>query len=106
MKPPPPPEPRLVLTAIPMMIGTAASTPRPAMLRRRPKINRNSESRNRNDGPLDAAADGGRTISAADTETLPGESDENVLQVDRHRPERPHRHVVADQPGDDRGGFR
>src|SRR6478672_6665903 len=105
MNPPPPPEP-LDLTANPMMIGTAASTASPAMFRRRRKINRSSERRKRNDGPLDGAAGSGRAISSADTETLPGQGDEDVLQVDRHRTEGPHRHAVVDQRRDDRRCFR
>ena len=36
-----------IFTATAMMIGTAASTARPAWLRRRPKISRSSERRNR-----------------------------------------------------------
>ena len=41
-----------------MMIGTAASTPSPAMLRRRPKISHSSDRKNRSDGP--PGSDGGR----------------------------------------------
>src|SRR5690349_19863066 len=102
-KPPLSPPSPLYFVASPMMIGTAASTPSPAMLRRRPKINRSSEIRNRSDGPLDGATGTGRAISAADTEALPGQVDEDVLQVHRHRPEGPYRDVVMDQRRDDRG---
>src|SRR6478609_9963784 len=98
---PPPPPPPLYLTDSPMMIGTAAKTPRPAILRRRRKISRNSDNRNRNDGPRVTAADVAK--SATDTKSLPGKGDKDVLQVHRHRAEGPHRYAVTDQGFDDRG---
>src|SRR5215510_1810406 len=59
--------------------GTAASTSRPAWLRRRPSISRSSERRKRGE----TLATGRRTtavVSATDIETLTGERDEHVLQ--------------------------
>ena len=48
---PPPPGPgEDTRMATAMMIGTTASTPRPARLRRRPKMMASSEARNRSDG--------------------------------------------------------
>ena len=73
------------------------------MLRRRPKISRSSERRNRGRGTADGApATGTRRCSAADIEALPGQRHEHVLQVG-HRTEAAHRHAGVHQRGDDLG---
>src|SRR6476646_9046324 len=71
------------LTAMASRIGTDASTAMPARLRRRPKMSRSSEPRNRND-----ARRCGRTTDAppmadstTDIEALPRERDEQVLEA-------------------------
>src|SRR6478736_4182300 len=95
---PPSPSPVSPLNLIdsPRMMGTAARTASPAMFRRRPKINFNSERRNRLDSRLTLAG-WTRTDSTADTEALPRQGHEHVFQVDRHRSERPHPDVGPDQ---------
>ena len=69
-----------------MMIGTTASTPSPARLRRRPKMISQLGAQEPARQPAGSAAPGGRrtsSTSAADIEALPGERDEHVLQARR-----------------------
>src|SRR6476469_6460135 len=91
------------LTAMASRIGTDASTAMPARLRRRPKMSRSSEPRNRND-----ARRCGRTTAAppmadstTDIEALPRERDEQVLEAGCLDGEAAHRHTGAHQLGDD-----
>src|SRR5689334_17566508 len=105
-------------TTMAMMTGTTARTPRPARLRRRPKISRSSEARNRSAHPRTGRPSGcagarpdreaGRpgdgaagATSAADIEALPRERDEQVLQAGSLHGETHHRHAVVDQGRDD-----
>src|SRR6478609_6424406 len=74
-------------TATDTRTGTAASTARPARLRRRRKIRRSSDRRNRVDGARPRRA---TPSSTADIEALPGERDEDVLE----------RRGVDPEPGD------
>src|SRR4051812_534813 len=74
----------VLLTAIAMKIGTAASTNRPIWLRRRRKISRSSERRNRVEGRRTGRvpeADRGPVTSATDIEALPGQRYEDVLEA-------------------------
>ena len=86
----------VVLTAIEMKTGTAARTTSPARLRRRRKISRSSERRNRGEGRRTPgrAATRPAVTSAADIESLPGERDEDVLE----RAGRPRRKPVTESP--------
>src|SRR6266536_5471022 len=86
-----------IFTETPMITGTAASTARPAQLRRRPKISHSSERRNRVLIRRGGATAAGAASSATDIEALPGQSDERLLQVRREHPEPPYRHVVVHQ---------
>src|SRR3954470_444506 len=72
-----------LLTDTEIRTGTAASTTRPAWLRRRPSMSRSSERRKRGE----TAATGRRTAwrdgvgrSATDIEALPGQGEEHVLE--------------------------
>src|SRR5215510_5325453 len=69
-------------TAIGTRTGTPASTSMPARLRRRPNTSTSSERRNRPPNRNGARPAGGASAaSAADIEALPGERDEDVLEV-------------------------
>src|SRR3954462_3194348 len=103
MKPPPPPSP-LYFTASAMMMGTAASTPKPAMFRRRSKISDNSERKNRVEGLRDLTGVMPAT-SAADPAALPRQRHEHVRQIDRCRTEGTQRHVFGDQRLDNAAEF-
>src|SRR5689334_723492 len=80
------------LTATAIRTGTAASTPSPAMLRRRRKISRSSERRNRVDM---LRVRGTAPTSTADIESLPGEPDEDVLERGGVDPEPDDRHALV-----------
>ena len=91
-------------TATAIRTGTAASTSSPARLRRRPKISRSSERRNRVETAPDPAAGGRsrRRRSATDIEALPGQRDEHVLQRRaRRRGSRAPGRPACTQRGDD-----
>ena len=78
--------------------GTDASTSSPAWLRRRRKISRSSERRNRVE-----SVRGRRTsiVSAADIEAFSGQGHEHVLQRGGRDPEPDHRHALVHAGGDD-----
>src|SRR5262245_49976599 len=110
--PPLPDDGALTFTAIAMVSGTAASTARPAQLRRRPKISRSSERKNLvltgrgdhgrpitcpPDGCSPGLADAPPRTSTADIEALPGQRHEDLFQVRCHHREPPYRNPVVDE---------
>src|SRR6476646_6250862 len=84
-------------TATAISTGTPASTTRPARLRRRRKISRSSERKNRVEGRRRRTA---ATVSAADIEALPGQGDEDLLQRGAAHPESRDGHALVDARGD------
>src|SRR6476469_7889050 len=78
-------------TAMAISTGTPASTSIPARLRRRWKISRSSERKNRVDGRRRGAT----SASTADIEALPGQGHEDVLQRLATHLETGHRHSLV-----------
>src|SRR6185312_7285844 len=99
----------VTFTETAIRIGTIASTPSPATLRRRRKIKPSSEARKRPVGcPRRAAGTGAGPAaavtgagSAVDIEALPGERDENVFQRGLLEPQSQHGHTRVDERGSD-----
>src|SRR3954454_5283741 len=85
------------LTAMAISIGTPARTSSPAWLRRRLKINRSSDRRNRDDGRRRVI---GTVASATDIEALPRQRDEHVLERGHADPEPGDRHSPVHARGD------
>src|SRR5215217_505567 len=80
--------------------GTTASTPSPAILRRRPKMILSSDRRNR----VDTRARGGLATtrsSAADIESLSGQGHEHIFKARPQHCESEDRHTSIDQVGHD-----
>src|SRR5450631_164978 len=97
------------LTAIAMISGTAARMPSPAWLRRRPKISRSSERRNRVEtcrrgrvtGATATLAARSGVRSAADIEALPSKGHEQVLKAGALQGKPRHGHPIVHHCHDD-----
>src|SRR5665647_1897002 len=89
------------LTVIARMSGTTARMPKPAWLRRRPKISRSSERRKRVETCRSGRAAGEVASSAADIEALPGERHEQVFKAGLRDGKPGHGHTLMHQRSDD-----
>ena len=76
-----------------MRTGTAASTSSPARLRRRPKISRSSERRNRGDGAAADATGVGRAAQPLTSKPSPVSATNRSSRSAAPRPEARHRHA-------------